>query len=445
MVSEVVERKLYETASRGDVATLVRLLEDDPYLVHGVSFPCSRNLLHIAAMHGQTSIVEAVANLDPQLAWSLDSQQLSPLHIAAMKGHVEICQKLLSVAPEACWWRDCHDMNPVHIAAMKGHVEVLESLFQESLSPAMERVHRRETVLHLCVKHGQLRTLKVLIEKLGEELVHATNEDGETIMHLAVRFNQFETIQYLVENIEIKSQTFNSMGKTEVQILNDSPWNITTSYSEIKRVLSSLKAPPIHNMKLADSMMMLTASIAFQNTMNPPGGVWQDDTPSHKAGEAVIAYTHGHIYDHLVEMNAITLCSSLIAMTVNTNGKSDICASRVGWSAMHLAIVAFMLCYLTSIVVISPDTIEKSFELALYADVVLLRIWYFYIGYRGIFIPLRMWYFIWKRKIRRGEDLTTDPLHIRILYRIFQSLETCMLQRLETWWLCWGPIVNFLF
>ncbi|KAL1541859.1 ankyrin repeat-containing protein-like protein [Salvia divinorum] len=149
MVSEEVEMKLYNAASKGDVTTLAHLLEEHPYLVHGVLFPCSRNLLHVAAMHGQTPIVEELLSLNPELARGSDSQKSSPLHVAAARGHVEIASKLLSAAPEACWWRDDQGMNPVHVAAMNGHVEVLERLLEGSCFPAMERLRRGQTVLHL--------------------------------------------------------------------------------------------------------------------------------------------------------------------------------------------------------------------------------------------------------------------------------------------------------
>ncbi|XP_047943238.1 ankyrin repeat-containing protein ITN1-like [Salvia hispanica] len=133
MVGEALEKKLYNNAlSEEDVATVSQLLQQDPYLVQTLLFPCSRNLLHIAAMNEQTTIVEEVLRLNPRQAWILDSQKLSPLHIAAAEGHVEICKKLSSAAPEACFWRDSHDMNPLHIAAMKGHVEVVEYFLEES-------------------------------------------------------------------------------------------------------------------------------------------------------------------------------------------------------------------------------------------------------------------------------------------------------------------------
>ena len=99
MVGEAVEKKLYDAASKGDVATFSKLLPQDPYLVETLSFPCSRNILHIATMHGQTSTVERLLNLNPRLVQISDSQKSSPLHIAAEAGHVEIAAKLLIVAP----------------------------------------------------------------------------------------------------------------------------------------------------------------------------------------------------------------------------------------------------------------------------------------------------------------------------------------------------------
>ena len=68
--------------------------------------------------------------------------------------NVEIVNKLFSVAPKMCWWLDDQGMNPIHIAAMRGQVGVLEVLLEHDLSPARERLHRGQTVLHLCAKHG---------------------------------------------------------------------------------------------------------------------------------------------------------------------------------------------------------------------------------------------------------------------------------------------------
>ncbi|XP_042014954.1 ankyrin repeat-containing protein BDA1-like [Salvia splendens] len=180
-------------------------------------------------MHGHTTFVEQVLKLSPWLARSSDSQTSSPLHIAADEGDLEITKRLVLVAPETCWWRDDQGMNPVHIAAVKGHFMVLAELLRLDLFPARERVHRGQTV---CVKHCQIETLKVLVEKLGD-LVYAKDDDGETLLHLAVRSNQLEA------------------------------------------------------------------------TVSPPGGVWQDDTSSHNAGEAAMATTHPKAYKLMFHYTSI--------------------------------------------------------------------------------------------------------------------------------------------
>ncbi|XP_057776398.1 ankyrin repeat-containing protein At2g01680-like [Salvia miltiorrhiza] len=200
--------RLYYAILNGDVTTFQEVLQQDRYLVESVSFACSRNVVHIATLRGRVAIVEEVLNINPQLARDLDSQQSSPLHIAATQGNVVIARKLLSVAPEACWWRDCHDMNPIHIAAINGHEEVLKEMLKLDLFPAMERVHRGQTVLHLCVKHRQLSTLKLLVENF-DEFLDAKDDDGETLLHLAARSNREEvSTNYFFVFVVLNSMKF---------------------------------------------------------------------------------------------------------------------------------------------------------------------------------------------------------------------------------------------
>ncbi|XP_057776344.1 ankyrin repeat-containing protein NPR4-like [Salvia miltiorrhiza] len=350
--------ELYDAILRGDVRKFREVVQQDPYLVESASFACSRNVLHIAILWKRVAIVEEVLKINPQLARDLDSQQSSPLHIAVAKGSLEIVKKLLSVAPEACWWRDCHDMNPIHIAAMNGHVDILEELLQECPLPAMERLHRGQTVLHLCVKHGQLDALKVLVNKLGE-FVYAVDDDGETLSHLAVRCNQLEILRYLWESNKIIRRKRNSMGKTALEILDESPPATTPSYSEMRRILRIIPSEYMFETNMDNVMIVvaiLIATMAFQNSVSPPGGVWQDDTPSHKAGQAVIAYTHPHIYRDLVFANNMAFYLSFLVIFLITFGSVVPFISSAVVPAMWWSIMYIILSYGSSMKVISPNT-----------------------------------------------------------------------------------------
>ncbi|XP_057775543.1 ankyrin repeat-containing protein ITN1-like [Salvia miltiorrhiza] len=181
----------------------------------------------------------------------------------------------------------------------------------------MERLHRGQTVFHLCVKYGQLTTLKVLVEKLGE-LVRAKDDDGETLLHLAARSNQLEIVKYLVEYKITTTQTANSMGKIELKILNEkeSPRD-TSRYSEIKNMLKKLPDPSeMLPARMGESVLValvLIATMAFQAGIAPPSGVSD-------AGEAILASTDRVLYNVFVFFNTIAFIVSLVTVMLIMTG-----------------------------------------------------------------------------------------------------------------------------
>ncbi|XP_047961384.1 ankyrin repeat-containing protein NPR4-like [Salvia hispanica] len=365
----MIGEELYDAASKGDVTKFKQLLQQDPYLVERVSYPCSRNLLHVATLRGQVAIIEEVLKINPGLARISDSQKSSPLHIAVEEGNLEITKRLLSVAPEMCWWRDEQGLNPVQIAAVKGHVEILEKLLEEDPLPVMERGHRGQTVLHLCVKHRQLRALKFLVDKLGD-LVYAKDDDGETLLHWAARTKQVEMVKYLVESNKVEKESKNSMGRTAVGILKESHDDSEGIISIIAppKAMSWKKTNPILleylSKKREQTMVVMTliATMAFQAAVSPPGGVWQDDTSSHRAGEAVIATTHPKIYKHLVRANTTAFVSSLITIFLVAvpfpigRGALFVFTTYV----MRVSMAAISVSYGGSVLVSAPNTQTRS-------------------------------------------------------------------------------------
>ena len=124
-------------------------------------------------------------------------------------------------------------------------------------------------------------------------------------------------VKYLVEDYKVENLTENSMGKTPLDILRGNSQH-TTRPSEIERLLL-LAYDPIPNTyrEMTDMTMVvvgLIAAMAFSAAVNPPGGVWQDDTSSHRAGKAIMASSHPTLYKYFSHANNTAFISSLLVI-----------------------------------------------------------------------------------------------------------------------------------
>lgn len=102
--------------------------------------------------------------------------------------------------------------------------------------------------------------------------------------------------------------------------------------------------------------------MSIPKIISPPGGVWQDDSPTHKAGSAIMAYTHPNIYKHFIRVNTVAFASSIIVILLLTTRLSSIhlLATVAVMHIMWVSMASIAVSYGASIMAISPSTETQS-------------------------------------------------------------------------------------
>ncbi|KAK0596168.1 hypothetical protein LWI29_013333 [Acer saccharum] len=306
-----MERRIYEAAVEGSVISLRKLLQEDALVLDRFLvgyYP--ETPLHIASMLGHLDFVQEILKQKPEKAGELDARKSSPLHLATAKGYCEIVRKLLSVNPEMCFACDRDGRNPLHIATIKGHISVLRELVNVRPQAAQMSIdHRGETILHLCVRYsGQLEMLKLLVETIGDNgFMNSKDDDGNTILHTAVADKQVELIKYLTKKTAIEVNALNAYGFTALDLLTHRKDEVDREIEKLLQSSGAMHAKDIHLSKhelgsenvhkkkkdwaekMGNALMVvasLTATMAFQVAINPPGGVWQEQDSTVQQGSA---------------------------------------------------------------------------------------------------------------------------------------------------------------
>ncbi|XP_058197247.1 ankyrin repeat-containing protein BDA1-like isoform X2 [Rhododendron vialii] len=377
-----MEHGLCVAATTGNIDSLPEIIGKDELILDRVAAGCSSctSPLHVATSNNRLKFVEELLRRKPELAEVLDSQLRSALHLASAKGHYEIVKALVKANPEMCLVRDREGKNPLHLAAVKGNFNELKELVRACPQAARERVDRNETILHLCVKHNQWKSLEILLETIqGEELVNAKDNDENTVLHLAVLDQRLEIASHVLKNQTVDVNVENASGHTAMDILIRVQMSIarsdkkesclkedTQDLDSIKDLLRGANAKRAKDLvgghwlkKKKNSLMVvasLIATMAFQAGVNPPGGVWQDNSHGHRAGEAVMAYNYQDSYPFFLRFNTIGFVASLSTILLLISGLKfkNKASMWILIVSMWLAITSMAITYAFSNVVITP-------------------------------------------------------------------------------------------
>ncbi|XP_058213672.1 ankyrin repeat-containing protein BDA1-like [Rhododendron vialii] len=370
-----MEELLCDAALRGDLESLREIIAKNNYILDKVLLGCfkGKNPLHVATSTGEAEFVLKLLEIKPKLAEVIDAELGAALHIASANGDLKIVEALVEFSPEMCMARDRDGNNPLHIAAMKGKVDVLKKLVETCPLAAQVILDRGDTILHLCVKYNQLASLLLLLEMIRDpEFVRSKDANGNTILHIAVFGKRFEIIKHVLIRTEIFVNEINGAGWTAMDLyfFVQNRSDLEEVDVHIKKVLRATGAkrrgqmavitPSPRGKEVMQTLMVVSslfATMAFQVGVNPPAGVWQDDSEEHLAGKAILAYKYPKSYSCFLYFNTVgfLLSSCLILFLLMVSVQLP--KRRGGWVMLVMSLLTIMttaFAYTYSIIVVSP-------------------------------------------------------------------------------------------
>ena len=162
--------------------------------------------LHLAALHNKPDCIELLIAKDANQSARNEDDQMA-LHVAVQNGYVECVQCLLTIGEALVIdVPDGESCTPLHLAALYNKLDCLELLIAKGANRAACE-NSGLTPLHLAVRHGYVKSVRLLLTGSGRDVIDMTDEDGCTALHFAAMYNKPACIELLVDHnaqLEIK-------------------------------------------------------------------------------------------------------------------------------------------------------------------------------------------------------------------------------------------------
>jgi len=182
-----MDPRLYQALKNGDIASLKRLLQENPRCLHGMTAQ-KNTALHIAAsLDYSWSVPEfcEIFNRHPYSQFAVNSKGDTPLHCAARAGQSFVANFLISSAKGV----HLHEMRnelgdtPLHEAARNCHSGIASELMKADLQLAEILNEHGESALYVAADRGAVQIVRMLLQFLT---CAVAGPNGQTALHAAV-------------------------------------------------------------------------------------------------------------------------------------------------------------------------------------------------------------------------------------------------------------------
>ena len=124
----------------------------------------------------------------------------TPLHVAALHGNKSIVEYLIDGANCDAESMNAFENTPLHRAARRGRLEIVKYLVEEKKCDPMCLCHWNRTPLHNACRGGQINVVKYLMSAEGVDVSAKDSLNGQTPLQLAAEIGTKEIVQYMMEN-----------------------------------------------------------------------------------------------------------------------------------------------------------------------------------------------------------------------------------------------------
>jgi cytohesin len=198
--------RFFEACAQGDVASLRRLLADDPALARA-SNPRGQyggwTGLHSAAQAGHLDAVRLLLEKGANPNAREDGDNTYPLHWAAASGHVEIVRALLDAGGDVHGTGDAHAMTVIGWASFHhapgDHPAELSPQARDTLALLVERGARHHIFSAICAGDCDLIRQVVAADPKALDRRMSRFEHGLTPLHFAINRKRYDIVDVLIE------------------------------------------------------------------------------------------------------------------------------------------------------------------------------------------------------------------------------------------------------